>query len=119
MNEELIDRLCWWKENCDRTNVGCQCKHVLEHTIQILQKYEELDKDNKVLKRLLNGEWVDTDEVEKALGITFADGYKRFDFSRTADWWSIIGTTNEERAREGQKITTRFRLKNCSQGART
>ena len=34
-----------------------------------------------------------------------------FDFSRTAEWWAIVGETEEERARNGQKITTRFRLK--------
>lgn len=34
-----------------------------------------------------------------------------FDFCRTAEWWSIAGKTEEERSREGQKITTCFRIR--------
>lgn len=67
--------------------------------------------DCETIERLLNGEWVETAEVQKALGITFAEGFRRFDFSRTAEWWSIAGKTDDERAREGQKISTYFRLK--------
>ena len=70
-------------------------------------------RDSETLKRLLDGEWVETEAVEKALGISFVDGLRRFDFSRTAEWWSIAGKTDEERARNGQKITTCFRLKTC------
>ena len=68
-----------------------------------VEKYEELKIENDTLKRLVNGEWVDTDEVEKALGISFAEGMKMFDFSRTADW-------NPDPL-HGQKITTKFRLR--------
>lgn len=67
--------------------------------------------DSEAIERLLNGEWVKTDEVQKALGITFEEGFRRFDFSRTAEWWSIVGKTEDERARQGQKITTYFKLK--------
>lgn len=57
-----------------------------------------------VLKKLLNGEWVNTEDVEKYFNISFADGMKLFEFSRTAEWNQL--------PLEGQKITTKFRLKN-------
>lgn len=69
------------------------------------------EEKGKVIKCLDNGEWVNTSDVQQALGIDFADGLKRFDFSRTAEWWSVVGKTEEERAYEGQKVTTKFRLK--------
>lgn len=68
--------------------------------------------DIETLKKLCKGEWVDTDDVQRILGISFHEGLKIFDFSRTAEWWSIVGETPEERQRNGQKITTCFRLKN-------
>lgn len=45
------------------------------------------------------------------MGLSFNECFSLFDFSRTAEWWSIVGDTEEERAREGQKIVTKFRLK--------
>ena len=50
---------------------------------------------------MLNGEWVDTDKIEKLLGIDFGEGLKCFDFSRTAEW--NLAPLN------GQKITTKFK----------
>lgn len=61
------------------------------------------EQETAVLKRLLNGEWVNTKDVEKYLNISFLEGMKLFDFSRKAEW--------NEPPLEGQKITTRFRLK--------
>lgn len=60
--------------------------------------------ENDALKQLIKGEWVDCDAVQKALGIDFATGMKMFDFSRTAEW--------NPKPLNGQKITTKFRLKN-------
>ena len=57
------------------------------------------------LKSLVNGEWVDCKLVQEALSIDFATGLKRFDFSRTAEW--------NPAPLNGQKITTKFRLKNA------
>lgn len=68
----------------------------------------------EVLSRLSSGEWVETGLVCDALGITFSEGFRRFDFCRTAEWWSLVGCTEEERSRHGQKITTYFRLKEFS-----
>lgn len=68
----------------------------------------------EVLSRLSSGEWVETGLVCDALGITFSEGFRRFDFCRTAEWWSLVGRTEEERSRHGQKITTYFRLKEFS-----
>lgn len=73
------------------------------------------EENDSARKRLLDGEWVLTEEVQTALGITFAEGIRRFDFSRTAEWWTVVGRTDEERKREGQKITTYFRLKAVEQ----
>lgn len=57
------------------------------------------------------GGWVDTDTVCKALNIDFSTAFRQFEFSRTAEWWSLCGETDEERKRNGQKITTQFRKK--------
>lgn len=57
------------------------------------------------LKSLVNGEWVDCKLIQEALGIDFATGLKLFDFSRTAEW--------NPAPLNGQKITTKFRLKNA------
>lgn len=55
------------------------------------------------LTKLFNNEWVETQEVEKALGIDFATGIQLFKFSRTAEWNTA--------PLNGQKITTQFKLK--------
>ena len=73
--------------------------------LEEIQKYREIDKERgNVLKRLLNGEWVDTKDVEKYLNIDFSDGMKLFKLSRTAEW--------NPPPLNGQKIKTKFRLKN-------
>lgn len=65
----------------------------------------------QMLIDFFNHKWVDTSIIQDLLGIDFSTGFKLFDFSRTAEWWSIAGKTEEERNRNGQKITTCFRLK--------
>jgi hypothetical protein len=55
------------------------------------------------LRKLLNGEWVDTEEVQTAFGIDFATGMSLFELSREAVW--------NAPPLNGQKITTKFRLK--------
>lgn len=57
----------------------------------------------EALKKFINGEWVDTDIIQTILGIDFSTGLKMFDFSRTAEW--------NPAPLNGQKITTKFRLK--------
>ena len=57
------------------------------------------------LKSLINGEWVDCKLVEETLDIDFATGLKMLNFSRTAEW--------NPAPMNGQKITTKFRLKNA------
>ena len=79
-------RACWG-------NVGERC---LEMAIAALREQD-------TLKRLVMGEWVDCEAVQNALGIDFATGMKMFDFSRTAEW--------NPAPLNGQKITTKFRLK--------
>ena len=56
------------------------------------------------LKKLVSGEWVECELVQEAMGIDFNTGFKMFDFGRTAEW--------NPAPLNGQKITTKFRLKN-------
>lgn len=65
----------------------------------------------ETIHKLDNGEWVLASEVQQALGLTFEECIKRFDFSRTAEWWSVVGETKEERSRDGQKVVCKFRKK--------
>lgn len=67
-----------------------------------LNQYQ-CDICNTVLERFQNGEWCDANEVCELLGITFSEGLKMFDFSRTAEW--------NNPPLEGQKITCEFRIK--------
>ena len=70
---------------------------------------EDIDATS-VIDELLDGKWVESDRVQKALGLSFNECFRRFDFCRTAEWWSIVGKTEEERSRSGQKITCFFRV---------
>ena len=59
----------------------------------------------------LSGDWVESKKVQELTGMTFSECFSAFDFSRTAEWWSVVGKTEEERQLNGQKITNLFRLK--------
>jgi hypothetical protein len=73
------------------------------HAYRRVQKEnEELAKKYKTLCKLINGYWVDTQDVQDALEIDFKEGMRRFDFGRTAKW--------NKAPLEGQKIITKFRL---------
>jgi hypothetical protein len=76
-----------------------------EYAIEIVNQVEEeyQAKSEDVSNKLLSGEWVDTDDIKKYLGIGFSLGMKLFDFSRKAEW--------NPPPLNGQKITTEFRLK--------
>jgi hypothetical protein len=65
----------------------------------------------EVTQSFIDGEWVESNLVQEMLGFTFKECFTLFDFSRTAEWWGIVGKTEEERAREGQKITCYFKRK--------
>lgn len=56
-----------------------------------------------ILDSFNDGEWCDSNEICRLLGITFEEGLRRFDFCRTAQWNSF--------PLNGQKITTQFRIK--------
>lgn len=64
-----------------------------------------------IINELLDGKWVDSKKVQDALGLSFEECFERFDFSRKAEWWSIVGETKEKRQRNGQKISTFFRVR--------
>lgn len=62
-----------------------------------------LTEQGEVLKRLINGEWVDSGDVEAALGLTFAECVKRFEMSRIATW--------NPYPLNGQRVDVQFRIK--------
>ena len=66
-------------------------------------QYEEIKAKYETLKKLIDGEWVDCHSVQDALEIDFSTGLDRFDFSREVEW--------NPAPLNGQKITTKFRLK--------
>lgn len=70
---------------------------------------ENLDMD--VINELLDGKWVDSKKVQDALGLSFKECFSKFDFMRKAEWWSVVGETEEERQRNGQKVSTFFRIR--------
>jgi len=67
------------------------------------------------LTGFFKGEWCDTQAVCDRLNIPFEIAITMFDFSSTVEWWSMIGKTDEERKRNGQKVTTQFRIRNVIQ----
>lgn len=73
-----------------------------------METFDDLKKDNEVLKQLINGEWVDCKAAQKALDIEFATGVKMFEFSRTAEW--------NPNPLNGQRAVTRFRLRGNNDG---
>lgn len=90
--------------------------HITEHNhfMYLISKQPtvyDLEENRATLLDLLAGKWVDTEAVQKALGMSFSECFSLFDFSREASWWSIVGKTEEERARNGQCVITKFRIK--------
>lgn len=59
--------------------------------------------DESILVAFNNGEWCDTQDICRLLNITFAEGFRKFEFSRTVEW--------NKSPLNGQKITTKFRIK--------
>lgn len=73
------------------------------HAYRRVQKEnEELLKKYETLRNLVNGYWVDTQDVQDALEISFSEGMKMFDFGRISKW--------NPAPLNGQKIITKFRL---------
>ena len=62
-----------------------------------------LTEQGEILKRLINGEWVDSCDVEAALGLTFAECVKRFEMNRIATW--------NPYPLNGQRVDVQFRIK--------
>lgn len=73
------------------------------HAYRRMQKEnEELAKKYNTLRKLLEGQWVDTQDVQEALEISFSEGMRRFDFGRMAKW--------NKPPLNGQRVITKFRL---------
>lgn len=69
---------------------------------RVQQDYVELTEKYETLRKLLQGQWVDTQAVQDALEIDFAEGMRMFDFGRTVKW--------NKAPLNGQKVVTKFRL---------
>lgn len=59
--------------------------------------------DEDILNTFNSGEWCDTHDICRILGISFEEGFEKYEFSRTAEW--------NKAPLHGQKITTKFRIK--------
>lgn len=65
-------------------------------------EYDYIKKDRNTLRKLVAGEWVDCEAVQRALDITFSQGLKMFDFGRQVAW--------NKPPKNGQYVVTKFRL---------
>ena len=82
--------------------------------LETLPIVRQLKTKNEVLLKLLSGERVEAENLVAATGWSFEQCCKRFELNRVAEWWSIVGKTEEERSRSGQKITSYFRIPQLS-----
>ncbi len=71
----------------------------------------DLDEIRGVIKDLVSGKWVECEKVQRALNLSFEECFSLFEFSRVASWWSVVGKTEEEKQRNGQKVDTYFRIR--------
>ena len=65
-------------------------------------EYYKLNFQCNVLKALLNGEWVNCEDVQETLNITFEQGMQMFKLGRMATWNSY--------PENGQRIVTKFKI---------
>ena len=79
--------------------------------VKVLDNHKKSEEASLIKNDFLNGDWMDSEKVQELTGMTFSECLSAFDFSRTAEWWSIVGKTEEERQRNGQKVTCFFKLK--------
>ena len=108
LEEEADEHKKYWKEFGDEDSFGGMNASLkaIEIVNQLAEEYKT--EREKVISKLLEGEWVDTEDVEMYLGVSLKLGLKLFDFSRTAEW--------NPPPLNGQKITTEFRLKTNNNG---
>lgn len=69
---------------------------------RVQQEYKELAEKYETLRKLLQGQWVETQAVQEALEIDFAEGMRMFDFGRIVKWNAA--------PLNGQKVITKFKL---------
>lgn len=78
--------------------------------LPLREALDTLVEFKEVTQQLAAGEWVEASRVQEALGFSFNQCLKCFTHSRISEWWSVVGKTPEERAREGQKIVNYFKI---------
>ena len=94
----------------DTFDLACRLAKVTAKKDAAIEDLRKLKMKNEVLLKLLSGERVKAENLVAATGGSFVQCCKRFELSRVAEWWSIVGKTDEERSRNGQKITFYFCL---------
>ena len=103
--DDLRNKIMNQKENNELYELYNSQQEIFDDVIKMINSVETSFKIMRehTLTSLLNGEWVETEDIEEYLGISFSQGMKLFDFSRTAEW--------NPPPLNGQCITTKFRFK--------
>lgn len=112
LKEEIKELYIMVTGNPNQITVGNEYKKSFS---RMIDEQPTVELNNEMLE-FLQGEWVECEVVQKALVMDFKQCFAVFDFCRSAEWWSIVGKTEEERSREGQKITDCFRIKQKKEG---
>lgn len=83
----------------------------LDNSLADHNKWKGHEDCHELIKAFLNGEWIESETIQNILNLSFAECFSLFDSSIKSEWWSIVGKTDEERQRNGQKITSFFKIK--------
>ena len=114
--KELIERLRnpkWWDLENNTELIDSAANAIETLTTELAEERQRHDRlqdwdrglteQGEILKRLINGEWVDSCDVEAALGLTFAECVKRFEMNRISTW--------NPYPLNGQRVDVQFRIK--------
>lgn len=91
-----------WKMGETADHCATLLENVPDEYVVSKAEYDYIKKDRDTLRKLVAGEWVDCEAVQRALDITFSQGLKMFDFGRQVAWNKF--------PKNGQYIVTKFRL---------
>lgn len=91
-----------WKMGETADYCSTLLENVTDEYVVTVEQYNALNFQCNVLKALLKGEWVKSEDVQNALNITFEQGMQMFELGRMASW--------NPAPLEGQKVCTKFRI---------